>query len=199
MQCGQLPYCVTYRVCPFSTTTGVIEVVPRCTSLYEHTWVTFDKHRTISSAIGAFVAGYVLGVRDRHKDNILFSLDTLELFHVDFGYVFNSQTKMFDAPRFAIPSQFKGILEETGLWEKSFVDNAVIAYRILRENRDFIIALCDKLFSGTHQSCDGYLQAEAFLVHMTDDEAYDRIRYLVERGPRSWKRVAKNVFHALGF
>ncbi len=106
-KCGQLPYCVTYRVCPFSTTSGVIEVVPRCSSLYDHKWVTFDKHRTISSAIGAFVGGYMLGVRDRHKDNILFALDSLELFHVDFGYIFNSQTKMFDAPRFAIPSTFK--------------------------------------------------------------------------------------------
>lgn len=137
---GQLPYCVTYRVCPFSTTSGVIEVsrkkkllvffknrkkvVPRCTSLYDHKWVAFDKHRTVSSAIGAFVGGYMLGVRDRHKvsekreglwkltkietkDNILFALDTLELFHVDFGYIFNSQTKMFDAPRFAIDSSFK--------------------------------------------------------------------------------------------
>jgi hypothetical protein len=104
---GQLPYCVTYKVCPFSTTTGVLEVVPRCTSLYEHKWASYDKHRTVSSAIGAFVAGYMLGVRDRHKDNILFSLDTMELFHVDFGYIFNAQTKMFDAPRFAIPSHFK--------------------------------------------------------------------------------------------
>lgn len=79
------------------------------------------------------------------------------------------------------------------------MENAVIAYRILRQNRDFIIALCDRLFSATHQSCDGYLQTEAFLVHLTDEEACARIRYLVERGPRSWKRVAKNVFHALGF
>lgn len=36
-------------------------------------------------------------------------------------------------------------------------------------------------------------------MHLKDEEATQRIRYLIERGPRSWKRVAKNVFHALGF
>ena len=91
------------------------------------------------------------------------------------------------------------MLEENGLWEKSFVENAVIAYRILRQHRDFLIAICNKLFSTTHQECDGYLQKEAFLVHLSDDEACARVRYLIEHGPRSLKRVAKNVFHALGF
>lgn len=106
---GQLPYAKTYRVAPFSSTSGVLEIVPRCTPLAKHSWsvADIDKHRTVSSAVGAFVAGYVLGVRDRHEDNLLFSQETLELFHVDFGFIFNSQTKMFDAPRFAIPSNFK--------------------------------------------------------------------------------------------
>ena len=196
---GQLPYCVTYRVCPFSSVTGVLEVVPRCVSLYEHTWVSYDKHRTVSSAIGAFVAGYMLGVRDRHKDNILFSLDTLELFHVDFGYVFNSQTKMFDAPRFAIPMHFKQMLAETGQWQ-SFVENSVIAYRILRQNKDFIIDLCCRLFHGTNSdSVEAYLRGEAFLEHMSGPQADERIRYLVEKGPTSVKRILKNIAHAVGF
>jgi len=40
------------------------------------------------------------------------------LVQIDFGYIFNEQTKMFDAPRFAIPSNFKAAIPS---WEL-FVD-----------------------------------------------------------------------------
>ena len=135
--------------------------------------------------------------------NLLFSSspDTLELFHVDFGYVFNAQTKLFDAPRFAIPSHFKSILVQTGQWDKGFVENCVIAYRILRQHQDLIVDLCRKLFHGTHpdNSPEAYLRQEAFLEHLSPEQACERVRYLVERGPRSVKRALKNMAHVLGF
>jgi hypothetical protein len=93
----------------------------------------------------------------------------------------------------------QGILEETGQWERGFVDNAVTAFRILRQNKEFIVSLCKKLFSSTHPTCETYLRNEAFLSDLNDEEALARIRFLVERGPRSWKRIAKNVTHFIGF
>lgn len=130
---------------------------------------------------------------------MLFRTDTMELLHIDFGYIFNEQTKMFDAPRIAIPSQLKRIFQEASLWDVAFIENAVIAYQILREHRDKLTAVCAAMFSPMFPTCAEYMVKEAFLGELSDGQAEARIRYLLERGPHSWKRFAKNVAHVLGF
>ncbi len=57
---GQLPYIVTYQVLPFSADKGVIEAVANAQSVAVHKWSAIDKHRTVSSAIGCFIGGYML-------------------------------------------------------------------------------------------------------------------------------------------
>ncbi len=130
---------------------------------------------------------------------MLFRTDTMELLHIDFGYIFNAQTKMFDAPRIAIPSQLKRIFQEAALWDGAFIENAVIAYQILRTHREKLTSLCTALFSPMFPESNEYMVKEAFLGELSDDQAEARIRYLLERGPHSWKRFAKNVAHILGF
>ena len=40
-----------------------------------------------TSAIGSYIAAYILGCRDRHWDNILINTKTACLFHIDFGHI----------------------------------------------------------------------------------------------------------------
>jgi hypothetical protein len=42
--------------------------------------------RLVSSAAASYVSAYILGIRDRHFDNILIRQDGT-LFHVDFGHI----------------------------------------------------------------------------------------------------------------
>lgn len=72
----------------------------------------------------------------------------------------------------------------------------MIAYQILRSNASFITSICEKVFN---RDCLDYLNNEAFMVHLSEEDALKRIRYLVEKGPRSWKRVFKDVVHKIGF
>lgn len=196
---GQLPYMVTYGVLPFNNEKGVIECVAHAESLATHKWQFIDKHRTVSSAIGCFIGGYMLGVRDRHEDNMLFKTDTKEILHIDFGYLFDAQTKMFDAPRVAIPSGFKSVLVEAELWDGPFVENGVIAWQILRMHQKMLTELCERLFLRTHANCKAYMVREAFLSSLAEEPAAERIKFLLENGPKSWKRLAKNFTHFLGF
>ncbi len=56
--------------------------------------------RLIATAVGSTIGAYVLGIRDRHHDNIL--IDTKgALFHVDFGFMFGEKPTI-DTSRFAI-------------------------------------------------------------------------------------------------
>uniref|UniRef100_A0A914Q9D5 PI3K/PI4K catalytic domain-containing protein n=1 Tax=Panagrolaimus davidi TaxID=227884 RepID=A0A914Q9D5_9BILA len=113
---------LTYRVLPTGKNKGLIELVQNCKTLREVQTFLSDRptdvfknesiknwigrynasefeHRTAfdnftRSCAGWCVATYVLGIRDRHNDNILIS-ESGHTFHIDFGkYMGDSQTAM---------------------------------------------------------------------------------------------------------
>jgi hypothetical protein len=57
----------------------------------------FKEQRFLESVSGSILASFILGIRDRHKDNLLVK-DGHVLFHIDFGHMWNQSTTM-DAPR----------------------------------------------------------------------------------------------------
>lgn len=71
---------------------------------------TSEKNMFLASLAGSVVAGYVLGIRDRHQDNMLIK-DRHIFFHIDFGHLWN-QGPLVDAPRVAIPIRLKANLKE---------------------------------------------------------------------------------------
>lgn len=98
-----IPELVTYQVVPLSKDGGLIEMVPKCKTLTE-----ILKHGTISNYLYraesnkkvkeinynysfslAFwtVITYLLGIGDRHQENIMITEDGL-LFHIDYGFIF---------------------------------------------------------------------------------------------------------------
>lgn len=97
----------TYSVIPTGKTSGWIEIMPHCTTLYDIKYnrqtTIMDyimehnpnktaqeiKHTFVQSVAVSCVLSYILGLGDRHLENILISEEG-ELLHIDFGYLFNS-------------------------------------------------------------------------------------------------------------
>lgn len=97
----------TYSVIPTGKNSGWIEIMPHCTTLYDikynrqTTIMDFImehnpektaqeiKHKFTQSVAVSCVLSYILGLGDRHLENILVS-EGGELLHIDFGYLFNS-------------------------------------------------------------------------------------------------------------
>lgn len=100
-------YLVTYRVVPISIDAGFIEIVPNASTLshilqkgsisnYLYRSNPNKKVSEVSSNYSASLAfwtviTYILGVGDRHQENIMIREDGV-LFHIDYGFVFGADT-----------------------------------------------------------------------------------------------------------
>lgn len=101
----------TYNVIPTGKTTGWIELIPNCTTLYDIKYVRQTtimdyimehnpektaaeiKARFVQSVAVSCVLSYILGLGDRHLENIMVS-ESGELLHIDFGYLFGEDPHM---------------------------------------------------------------------------------------------------------
>ena len=148
------------------------------------------------SYIGSSVITYILGIGDRHKDNILMKKDGTYL-HIDFGFVFGenpigkskaSKIRTVDV----ISKAVLKYIEEKKLTKEDFVDEFIKVYMILRNNANLIIGLFEvrketKLFESRKDPVE-YLK-ETLAIGKTEEEASAQVRGELsksENNPIDW-------------
>jgi len=104
----------TYDVFPINSASGVVQMIPATTTLYdiqkssttllnyimscnESLPVKTLRQRVISSTAGACLLAFTMGLGDRHLENILVCSDA-HLVHVDFGFVLGDDPKHAHTP-----------------------------------------------------------------------------------------------------
>ena len=92
------------------------------------------------SCAGYCVITYVLGIGDRHLDNLLLTTDG-RLFHVDFGYILGRDPKPFPPPMKLCREMVDGMGGANSPYYKSFVSKCCQAYSILRRHAKLLISL----------------------------------------------------------
>lgn len=188
----------TYGIVALTPSMGLVEFVEGCGQLKNIADGSFSSGaltNMVASAAGAYVAAYVLKIRDRHFDNILVHRDGW-LFHIDFSHILGASLSL-DTSEFAITSELYSVLGPTR-WP-AFVETCVQAFSVLRRNFEVLKRLAIALFlpfEGFHVKLDSALR-DTLMIRLPEAEAVESLKVTIEKAPFNLKTKIKNVIHEL--
>ncbi|ETO10508.1 hypothetical protein RFI_26869 [Reticulomyxa filosa] len=199
---GKQVQALTYACLPLGTEYGIIELIPNCKSLQEiceeklklqkenqknnrRASMVFGNDdalfQLIATCAGSYIAAYVMGIRDRHYDNVLIREDGT-VFHIDFGYmlgfvcvcvicllVFFEKVAGLDTNKFAITSDLSKLM---GHRYQEFVDIGQKAWLVLRENAQELLDYARVVFAFLYpeDTVENFIK-DVLLMHLDKDKA----------------------------
>jgi phosphatidylinositol-4-phosphate 3-kinase len=222
---------VTYGVVATGEVTGMLELVPDCQTLREiqttqgvtgslkdhilSDWLmrnnpTKAAYREAvkaftASCAGYCVASYVLGVCDRHNDNIMVTTSGY-MFHIDYGKILGHAQMFGNIKRDRVPFVFTPDMayvinggEEKGENFQLFQDFCCSAYQELRKHSHLITNLLElMLTSGLPElSCteDVKFVSQALLLNLSAEEASATFSKMIEASLKSVAPQINFVIH----
>jgi len=160
-----------------------------------------EKAVFLRSLAGSSLASFVLGIRDRHQDNMLVK-DGHIFFHIDFGHLWN-QGPLIDAPRIAVPMRIKANLSQSE-WD-TFQNMCEVGFAILLKHRFLIRDICMLLFAPITQPnpsiIDDFISGNnSLMVHLPENAALQAFTKVLTRSLANHhvRRKMKNFVHGLG-
>ncbi|XP_060527773.1 phosphatidylinositol 4,5-bisphosphate 3-kinase catalytic subunit delta isoform [Cylas formicarius] len=150
------------------------------------------------SCAGYCVATYVLGIADRHSDNIMVKQNG-QLFHIDFGHILGHFKEKFGIKRervpFVLTHDFVYVInkgQKTALEFKIFQEYCEKAFLILRKYGNLLLSLLAMMISTglPELSCEKDLHylRETLVLNKTEEEALEHFRQKFNEAlSNSWK------------
>jgi len=159
----------------------------------------------ILSCAGYCVATYVLGIGDRHNDNVMITRDG-RLFHIDFGHFLGNFKRKWGMKRERAPFVFTPDMafvmggRDSKDFQK-FVDLSCKGYNILRQQSNLFINLFAMMLSTgipELQSAEDidYLR-EAFSLEASDEKAREEFTALIYESLSTKTTQINNAIHIL--
>eukprot|EP00727_Mastigamoeba_balamuthi_P006638 m51a1_g2595 putative phosphatidylinositol 3- (1445) ;mRNA; r:440263-446902 len=155
------------------------------------------------SCAGYCVATYVLGIGDRHADNVMITKKG-HLFHIDFGHFLGNFKKKLGVKRerapFKFTSQFANVFggkDSPGF--RKFEDYCAEAYNILRRDSDLFICLFELMLSTgipelQSEEDISYLR-RALSLDLDDLQAAEKFKDLILEALSATSQTINDVFH----
>lgn len=209
-----LMYLATYRVMPVSINSGFIEIVPNAATLFEilgkgsisnylYRSNIDKKVSEISSNYSASLAfwtvvTFLLGVGDRHLENIMIRNDGI-LFHIDYGFVFGADSTA------SFVRLDHNLIEGLGGVEmyEPFKAKCCEIYCCLRRHFNLICACLLRLAS-INPPITGYnftsefiekFVTDRFLLGQTEDEAKEAFSNIIDSSRETLINKVSDVIH----
>jgi phosphatidylinositol-4,5-bisphosphate 3-kinase len=161
------------------------------------------KDRFIYSCAGYCVATYVLGIGDRHNDNIMLTKDG-RLFHIDFGHFLGNFKKKFGVKRerapFVFTPDFAYVMGGKDAPDfNRFLDLCARAYNVLRKHANIFINLFAMMLSTgipeLRTTDDIQYLRDAFSLDLNEQQAAQKFTELVYESMSSRTTQLNNAIH----
>jgi phosphatidylinositol kinase/protein kinase (PI-3 family) len=156
----------------------------------------------VKSCAGYCVITYILGVGDRHLDNLLICPDG-HFFHADFGYILGQDPKPFP-PLMKLPPQ---IIEAFGGADSAnyskFRNYCFVAYSILRKNSNLILNLFELMRDSSipdiklEPERTVFKVKEKFCLDMSEEEAIIHFQNLINDSVSALLPMVIDRLHSL--
>ncbi|EIM86502.1 atypical/PIKK/PI3K protein kinase [Stereum hirsutum FP-91666 SS1] len=152
----------------------------------------------IRSCAGYCVVTYLLGVGDRHLDNLLLTPDG-HFFHVDFGYILGRDPKPFPPAVKVCKEMIDAMGGAQSMHYARFKNFCFTGFTILRKSANLILNLVTLMVDANipdikHRNVHEQIQ-EKFLLELTEEEAIKQFETLLNEGSYFTKVVDR--FHDL--
>eukprot|EP00945_MAST-04E_sp_MAST-4E-sp1_P002956 g2956.t1 len=141
--------------------------------------VQLYKRRFMTSCAAYCVASYILGIGDRHNDNIMITMDG-RLFHVDFGHFLGNFKSKFGMKRetgsFVFTKAFAEVMDgpKSNMFGE-FLKLCKDIYNVLRAESTFLISLMQMGvgmgLSELRSDSDVMYMRKRLMLHLSDEEA----------------------------
>ena len=158
------------------------------------------------SCAGYAVATYVLGIGDRHNDNVMMTKDG-KLFHIDFGHFLGNFKTKYGYKRERAPFVFTQHMAQVlggrrvGERYRKFEDFSGTAFNLLRRHTNTILVLFNLMVGcgipELQNSYDLMWIRNAMKVEETDDEAHDRFIKLIHESLKCQTTRIMHLIHIL--
>ncbi|CAG2173180.1 unnamed protein product [Oppiella nova] len=178
--------------------TGSFKDRPIAEWLQKHNTSELEYHHSVEnftySCAGYSVATYLLGICDRHNDNIMLTTCG-HLFHIDFGKFLGDSQMMAgfkrDRVAFVLTQDMAYVINGGDKPSKQFqffVDLCCQAFNILRKNANFLLSLFSLMMysriSGLNVEAVKYIH-RALMPGVTESEAMSQFTRMIEESLRS--------------
>ena len=210
----------TYNILPISHQYGYIEFVPDSATLYKikendnfsilnwliennpNSNISEIRDRISKSCALYCIITYLLGIGDRHLDNIMITKDG-KLFHIDFGYILGIDPKPLSPEIRLTAEMIDAMGGVNSKYYAEFKDYCGKAYNCLRRHSSlFYILLLDLLdFS---PPLDGHIISKEkikyhivnrFIPGETYSNAIKQIKYKIELNSNTYSETVIDYFH----
>lgn len=204
---------IYYKVIATSSRDGFVEYVQGSFSLskilkeYSDIRVFFKKYNSdvdkfIKSCAGYTIMTYILGIGDRHLDNIMVKTSG-ELFHIDFGYMFGRDPKPFKAEMRITKEMIVGMGGPKSSGFFKFRNYCWKAFQILRKNYFRIMNMLKIMTDSNipdlsvNQESSAAIQyiSKRFQVQMTDDKAEMWLYETINQSANALGPIIMEFFH----
>ncbi|KAG0236340.1 Phosphatidylinositol (PI) 3-kinase [Mortierella sp. GBA43] len=138
----------------------------------------------VKSCAGYCVIMYLLGVGDRHLDNLLLSPNG-NIFHVDFGFILGRDPKPFPAPMKITKEMVEAMGGFNSVHYQSFRSYCFTAYNILRKSANLILNLFGLMVDANIPDIKAepdkavWKIEERFQLNLSDDDAIKFFQNLI--------------------